>query len=129
MLFRTRKVVAQTAPDRPGGQPAGYQAQTALVARPDTAAIGRVLDLQAAIGRGLAGHSGAIVGHDNSAPERTLTGPVASRAAGGPSDAIAAVQGLPAGVPIGQPEYADAGGTNSKVDPRSAILWNRMQNS
>lgn len=129
MLLRSRKVVAQTAPAETGGAPGGFEAQTALVARPDTAAIGRVLGLQDVIGRALAGRTDRIVGHDLSAPERTLTGPVAGSTAGRPTDAIAAVQGLPASVPIGQPEYADAVSTSGKIDPRQAILWNRMQQS
>ena len=125
-MFGFGRRVAVAAPNTTAaGTVGGYTAQTVMVAAPDTPAINRVLALQGAIGAGLAGHSGLVVGHDRGAPERSFTGPIAGAPGRTTAAAMGAVRGLPSSIQLGQAEYADSGSIGP-ADPRAALLWDRM---
>jgi len=110
----------------PAATPHGYVAQTVLVAAPDYATLNRLGALHDSIANQLNGNNGSVVGHDYGAPERTLTGPVRGVEGHTPAVSIGAVKGLPGSVQLPQQEYTDAAGSNAAVDPRAAMLWDRM---
>jgi len=113
-------------PAAPGRALSGYVAQTVMVARPDTAVIGRLDALTGRIGASLAGRTGTVIGADRGDPTRSLTGPVRG-VIDGVSTSMAEITSGPGSHPLGVPDYADSASTNPALDPYRSLLWDRMQ--
>lgn len=95
-----------------------------LAAAPDTANLDRLAALQAAIGRGLNGGDGCVVGYDKGNPAYTFTGPVAATPS--VARAIGSVSAGPGNVYLPTPGFSESVSTNPDLDPYNAALLARM---
>ena len=95
-----------------------------LAAAPDTANLNRLAALNAAIGRGLNGGNGNVVGYDKGDPAYTFNGPVA--AAPSVARAIGKVAAGPGNIYLPTPGFSEAVSTNPDLDPYNAALLARM---
>lgn len=125
-MFGRKKTVTARA-DTAGHQLGGYEAVTALVARPDGAAIDRVETLNARVGATLRGYSGTVVRYDRGDPVVSLTGPVQSVPYAPVAAALAQI-GRPSAVAgVAVPEFSSLAFTDPSLDPWNALLWQRLQ--
>jgi hypothetical protein len=99
-----------------------------LRALPDTVSADRVLALQAATAASMRG-LGDLVGVDRGDPTVSLTGPVATSVAAGPTAAVGAVYAGEGNAAMPTPQFADVALSDPALDGYNRTLLARMYRS